>query len=44
MDETRELLRALKAIRDEAKKGKPNPDRIFAIAADAISKHEQKAG
>ena len=35
----KELVRALREIRDEAKKGKPNPDKIFALAADALSKH-----
>lgn len=36
------FLKILKAIRDEAKKGKPNPDKIYALANNAISEHEQK--
>jgi len=38
--ETTDLIKALRAIRDEAKKNKPNPDKIFALAASAITKHE----
>jgi len=36
----KQLVKALRAIRDEAKKGKPNPDKIFALAANALSKYE----
>jgi hypothetical protein len=37
---TRDLIGALKAIRDESAKNKPNPDKIFAIAQQAISDFE----
>lgn len=43
MSKERELLKALKLIRDEAQKGKPDPDKIFALAAGAITKHEAQS-
>lgn len=33
----KDLVKALKAIRAEAKKGKPDPDKIHKIANDALS-------
>lgn len=35
-----DMLKTLKRIRDEAKKNKPNIEKIFWLSADAIAKAE----